>query len=243
MRFPRLARLKRREPGMPERELRDTWQLASLLLEYPDEELLERLPALRQVARSVAPAAGGPLLATLDALGDADLEELRRRYVETFDHTRRFCLYLSYFAHGDTRKRGVALVRFKHAFRDAGVELVAEELPDHISVVLEFGATVDREAAWKLLNEHRAGIEMLRLALAERDSTWHGAVAAVCATLPALEGEDHEAVARLVAEGPPREEVGLDTQPYALDPRLNPHPDDAPAGVSLGSTIPVGAPQ
>ncbi|WP_462417130.1 nitrate reductase molybdenum cofactor assembly chaperone [Kytococcus sp. Marseille-QA3725] len=239
----RLARLKRTEPTRDPRELRDTWQAASLLLEYPTPELLERLPMLRQVAGALDPQLGEPLLRTIDALQGQELEPLRIRYVETFDHTRRFCLYLSYFAHGDTRKRGVALVRFKQAFRDAGVELQAEELPDHLCVVLEFGATVDAEAAWKLLNEHRAGIEMLRLALDQVDSPWHGAVAALCATLPELGGDDREAVARLVAEGPPSEEVGLDTQPYAIDPRLNPHPQQDPERVVLGTDIPVGAPK
>jgi len=43
----------------------------------------------------------------------------------------------------------------------------------------------------------------------------------------------------LIAQGPPAEEVGLDLQPYALDPRLNPRPSDS---VDLGETIPVGAP-
>ena len=102
--------------------------------------------------------------------------QLQRDYVETFDVTRRCCLYLTYFAHGDTRKRGLALVQFKQAYREAGVELDAAELPDHLCVVLEFGATVDAETAWRLLNDHRAGIEMLRIALAETGSPWHDAL-------------------------------------------------------------------
>jgi nitrate reductase beta subunit len=48
----------------------------------------------------------------------------------------------------------------------AGVEWdEAGELPDHLCAVLQFGATLDADGAWKLLNDHRAGIEMLRLAL------------------------------------------------------------------------------
>jgi nitrate reductase delta subunit len=35
----------------------------------------------------------------------------------------------------------------------------------------------------------------------------------VCATLPPLGGDDREAVARLAAEGPPDEDVGLDAYP------------------------------
>ena len=46
---------------------------------------------------------------------------------------------------------------------------------------------------------------------------------------------------RLVAEGPPEEEVGL--EPYAIDPRLNPRPDPVDTTAMLGTTIPVGAPR
>ena len=35
----------------------------------------------------------------------------------TFDLRRRCCLHLTYYTHGDTRKRGLALVRFKQAYR------------------------------------------------------------------------------------------------------------------------------
>jgi len=54
-----------------------------------------------------------------------------------------------------------------------------------------------------------------------------------------LKGEDEEKMVALIAQGPPSEEVGLDLQPYAMDPRLNPRPSDS---VDLGNTIPVGAP-
>ncbi len=42
-----------------------------------------------------------------------------------------------------------------------------DELPDHLAVLLEFGATADPAAAWDLLLQHRAGVELLRLALAD----------------------------------------------------------------------------
>ena len=147
----------------------------------------------------------------------------QRDFVETFDHTRRGCLYLTYFTTGDTRKRGVALVRLKQAYRRAGVELTSGELPDHLAVVLEFGATADIEAAWRILNDYRASIEVLRISLQERNSPWADAVVAISRTLPELAGDDAEAIAKLIEQGPPSEDVGL--APYAVDPRLNPLPD------------------
>lgn len=206
--------------------MRATWQCASVLIGYPDDHLLGQLPVLAEVAAQLPPEAGEPLKRLIRDLASSDPQTVRRQYVATFDYTRRCAPYLTYFAYGDTRKRGVALVQFKQAYRRAGVELsdADAELPDHLSVVLEFGASVDLEAALKLVLDHRAGLEVLRLALIDSGSRWADAVTAVCACLPALDGEESAAVMRLVEQGPPNEDVGL--APYEIDPRLNPHPAD-----------------
>jgi nitrate reductase delta subunit len=84
-----------------------------------------------------------------------------------------------------------------------------DELPDHLGVLLEFGATADVAVARTLLLQHRAGLELLRLALEDAHSPWASVLQAVSATLPLLAGDDREAVAKLAAQGPPAEEVGL----------------------------------
>lgn len=234
-----LRRSRQPAPRLDARDLATSWQVLSLLLEYPTEELVGRRDVLGAAVAALPAPVREPVCRFLTVLGSAPLGQLQRDYVETFDVTRRCCLYLTYFAHGDTRKRGLALVQFKQAYRKAGVEFDAPELPDHLSVVLEFGAAYDTETAWRLLNDHRAGIEMLRIALAEKGSAWHDLLLALVATLPELKGEDEEKMVALIAQGPPSEEVGLDLQPYAMDPRLNPRPTDS---VDLGHTIPVGAP-
>ena len=53
----------------------------------------------------------------------------------------------------------------------------------------------------------------------------------------ALDGTDEEALAALIAQGPPSEQVGLELPGYALDPRLNPRPEP----IDLGTTIAVRA--
>ena len=234
-----LRRSRHPGPKLGTGQLATAWQVVSLLLEYPTEELLGRRPLLADAVSGLPAPVREPVSQFLTTLETAPLGQLQRDYVETFDVTRRCCLYLTYYAHGDTRKRGLALVQFKQAYRKAGVEFEAAELPDHLSVVLEFGASYDAETAWRLLNDHRAGIEMLRIALAEKGSPWHDLMLALGATLPELKGEDEDKMLALIAQGPPAEEVGLDLQPYALDPRLNPRPSDS---VDLGETIPVGAP-
>jgi len=217
---------RRRGPAsrtMPDRDVRTAWQAISLLLEYPTDTLVGRLPAIRGATQALPPAVAEPVSALVDHLVATELGEAQRSYVATFDTTRRCALHLTYYAFGDTRKRGVALVRFKQAYRRAGLEVTEDELPDHLCVLLEFGALGDLDLAWKMLNDHRAGVELLHLALTERRSPWLHAVEALRATLPELDGTQAEALARLLAEGPPHEDVGMDA--YALDPRLNPHPD------------------
>lgn len=228
-------RRHRRTPArLPAAVLADAWQVCSLLLAYPDDRLTGRLPLLREAAAGLPADVRGPLDGFLDHVtatlaAGSGLGALQRDYVDTFDVTRKCALHLTYFLHGDTRNRGVALVRFKQLYREHGVELAeggpdAGELPDHLSVVLEFGACVAPDAAWKLLNDHRVGIELLHRALARRDSPWVDVVRALRATLPALDGDDEAALARLIAEGPPSETVGLDdaalNAPYAHDPGL-----------------------
>ena len=233
-------RMAKASSGLPDEQLRVAWQAISLLLDYPDEEALARHDLVRGALASLPESVRMPLGSFLDHVASQPLEDVQRDYVETFDHTRKCCLYLTYFSYGDTRRRGVALVQFKQAYRRAGLELTADELPDHLGVVLEFGASTDREAAWKLLGDYRAGIEMLLLALQDRQSPWADVIVALRATLPKLDGEGLAAVQRLVEAGPPQEDVGL--QAYALDPRLNPHPEAEPHVTELGRTIPVGVP-
>ena len=221
-----------RTPPRPD-AVRPVWAAVSALLDYPTAELVSSLDALEALVPGHAHLA--PLIAHLR---DTELGTLQQDYVATFDHTRKCALYLTYAAYGDTRRRGVALVQFKQAYRAGGAEWAddAQELPDHLCAVLQFGATVDAESAWRLLEDHRAAVEMLRLALTgwrnddgTTGSPWRGALLALCETLPTLKGDEADAVRRLVEQGPPAEDVGLQT--YGTDPLISP------------ATIPVGAPR
>ncbi|QFU89644.1 nitrate reductase molybdenum cofactor assembly chaperone [Amycolatopsis sp. YIM 10] len=190
-------------------ELATAWQIQSLAMSYPDEQFADRLPLLRTATRTLPAPLAAPLTAFLDQAAVTPLIDLAADYVTTFDHRKRFSPYLTYFAYGDTRKRGMALLRFKHAYRAAGLELDDSELPDHLAVVLEFAATGDPVVGRRLLTEHRAGLELIRLGLRETGAPWAHVLESVSATLPPLGKREHDAVARLAAEGPPEEEVGL----------------------------------
>lgn len=220
---------RRGRPRLAEDQLRIAWQAISLLLEYPSEDLVARRVGIAEAIAGLPEAVREPLLRFVVHLGTTPLRTAQEDYVATFDADRRCCPYLTYFAHGDTRKRGMALVQVKQLYRRAGLEPVTDELPDHLALVLEFGATADAEGTWQLLTDHRPGLEMLRLALAERDSPWADVLAALSATLPPLDGDGSDeqvtaAVRRLIETGPPSEDVGLETAGYLIDPSLTPAP-------------------
>jgi nitrate reductase delta subunit len=217
----------RPRPSLSEQELAVIWQVSSLLLDYPDEELLARVSMVRAAARTLPARLRGSIETFLEVLERTRLQELQQDYVETFDNRRRCNLFLTYFAHGDTRKRGMALLRFKQTYLESGFELDDAELPDHLCVVLEYAATIDQARGRDLMLDHRAGLELLRLSLRDLASPWFSVVDAVCSTLPPLRGDERDAVRRLAAEGPPEEEVGL--APFAT-PEFSPQA----AAVTLG---------
>jgi nitrate reductase molybdenum cofactor assembly chaperone NarJ/NarW len=217
---------RRTRSALPPAQLTIVWQSVSLLLDYPDEALLASAELIRSASRGLPPGIGDTIRRFLDHLESTPLPELQADYVETFDSRRRCNLFLTYFAHGDTRKRGMALLRFKQTYLGAGFELDDGELPDHLCVVLEFAATVDRDLGKDLMLDHRAGLELLRLSLRDMGSPWASLVDAVTATLPPLRGDERDAVRRLAAEGPPEEEVGL--APFA-QPQFSP-------GAATGAT-------
>jgi nitrate reductase delta subunit len=202
-----------------------TWQSAALMLDYPDEALIARIPLLREAASELPRPIATTLEQMITELEGTPLRQLQQDYVETFDTRRRCNLFLTYFAHGDTRKRGMALLRFKQTYLGSGFVLDDAELPDHLCVVLEYAATIDQGLGRGLMLDHRAGLELLRLSLRDMASPWFAVIDAVCATLPPLRGEERDAVRRLAAEGPPEEKVGL--APFAT-PEFSPGAPTAP---------------
>src|SRR5262249_42033175 len=134
-------------------------------------------------------------------------------YVETFDLQRRASLHLTYWTHGDTRRRGAALLALKRRYAAAGLPLAPGELPDYLPVMLEVAALAPPGLGGRLLAEHGTGLELLRLTLRDRGSPYLDLLDAVCSALPSPAVEELAAVRRLAADGPPAEQVGL--QPFA----------------------------
>lgn len=189
-----------------------TAKLASVLLQYPTAALFDGLDELETFAATTGPkparVAFGRFLGWLNTTA---ADEVARHYVETFDLRRRCALYLTYYRYGDTRKRGMAMVIIKTAYRDAGFVPSEDELPDYLPMVLDFAALCPR--GQRLLSSHRPDLELLRRGLVKAESPYADVVAAVTASLPKLGKYELGQVKAAWQSGPPQEEVGL--EPFA----------------------------
>ncbi|MGX1541995.1 nitrate reductase molybdenum cofactor assembly chaperone [Streptomyces adustus] len=186
-------------------------RLVSLLLQYPDAELISARTELATVVGALpATPTAGHLARFTDSFAAQDAEALERHYVEMFDLRRRSSLHLTYYLHGDTRRRGMALLTLNQRYRAAGWDIDGGELPDHLPVVLEFAALAGPGSGEAPLRQHRRGLELIHRALTDADSPYRHVLAALLSLLPPATEADRAAVARLAAEGPPNEEVGLD---------------------------------
>jgi len=204
---------------MRDRDAATVLQAASVCLQYPDAAVLALLPTVRRAVDELPPGrAPEQLTAFLDTADATSPGRAAQHYVDVFDTRRRCCLYLTWWSDGETRRRGAALAVLKARYRAAGAEFHSTELPDFLPAVLEFAATTDRTGGLALLQEHRAALELLRLALVEAATPYAAPVEAVCALLPGPSPTDVAAAKALARSGPPREQVGLDLAPFGTRP-------------------------
>ncbi|MET9605685.1 nitrate reductase molybdenum cofactor assembly chaperone [Streptomyces sp. NPDC006512] len=210
--------------------------VAGCALQYPGDRFHDELPRLRAALAGAPDGPAGLLGAFLDGAEELGPVELCARYSDTFDTRNRRCLYLTWWTDGDTRRRGLSLVRLKRIYRDFGLEYAGEELPDFLPVALEFAA-LREEAGTELLQEHRAGLELLRLALAESGSPYARVLEAVCATLPGPSPRSRAEAKALARNGPPQELVGAGSALEPFGPGIDPPQDlpaDFPAALTAG---------
>lgn len=185
---------------------------ASVLLSYPDDTFAEDLDALtRAIAALPSGAPRTKLSRTRDWLAGLSSLERASCYVDTFDLRRRRSLHLTWYRHGDTRERGMALAALVSTYREAGARITPGELPDFLPALLELAALDPLGAA--VLAEHRPALESLSEELTESNSPYADVITAVTDILGTPSRGDRVALRRYRAQGPPSERVGL--EPFA----------------------------
>lgn len=192
------------------------FELTSVLLTYPDAALIGARKELTSAVGDVTHDEVREHLTTfLDWFLSTDSLQVETHYVRTFDLRRRSGLYLTYYLHGDTRNRGIALLTLKQRYRAHGLRLTPGELPDLLPVVLEFAAVAGPGDGEAPLRQHRRGLELLRSTLDESGSPYRHLLEALVAALPPLTEADRATIRALAEDGPPVESVGL--APYGTD--------------------------
>ena len=200
----------RRRPGA----CAATYKLCSLLLSYPDDELLDAGPELSGAVGELPLSTGRAALERFCGWwGAEDPLALQQHYVETFDLDKRCGLYLTFYGDGERRERGQSLLRLKRMYRAAGLPLEGTELPDYLPVMLEFAATAPSGRGQVVLREHRAALELVRVSLRDRGTPYADVIDAVSHTLGEISAADRARAVKLAASGPPQERVGL--EPFA----------------------------
>jgi nitrate reductase delta subunit len=204
------------------------FKLLSLLLQYPNERLIEARGEIAAAASSLPEGEQKDgILRFLDHFLGASPGALEREYVATFDFNKRASLHLSFFEYGDRRQRGMAMIDLKRRYAAAGLPLADGELPDYLPAALEF-TSLEPELGLTLLDELRTALELIRVVLHEDSSPYAHLLDAVCCALPALTAEQRSEIGKRAGEGPPTELVGL--EPFGAEPFAPPEVMPAPAG-------------
>ena len=157
--------------------------LLSLLLQYPTLELTGAMDDLRQrlAADPAMPADTIQRLAPLlDRLTTQDIYAPQETYGELFDRGRALSLHLFEHVHGESRDRGQAMVDLRERYVAAGLDPVANELPDYLPLFLDYCSTLPEEAAREALAEPGIVLVALAARLADRESDYAPVFAVLC---------------------------------------------------------------
>lgn len=218
---------------------------ASRLLQYPDQDLLDRLDTFDLLASRLPGRARKPLLDFIRYLRGTQLLELQASYVETFDLRKRNCLDLTFPRAGDTRRRGMALWDFADLYRRHGYTQTTGDLPDYLPAVLELAALAapeDREP-FETLVRYRPEIVLLRTSLQADSSPYANVLRALEFALPRPGAAVLELARRLAEEGPPGERVGVAPDIVWLGANADAsQTGQMPPGATSGSGVPVDEP-
>lgn len=153
------------------------YKILSTLLEYPEQELLDNLPEIRQLvdeSTDIDATEKVTLSKFLDYFVSKSLIEIQADYVKTFDLTPEHSLHLTHHLFGDEsdRDRGPALIDLGEMFKDYGVKTVTNELPDYLPLILEFASYLDGNEATVFLSDVNKVLSLLTANLTKAESPY-----------------------------------------------------------------------
>lgn len=128
------------------------YAVLSALLQYPEPELVMHLPALAGLM-AATPSLHAPLMPLFAFLASTPLIDLQQQYVSTFDRNPSHSLHLFEHIHGESRDRGQAMVDLMEEYKQHGLEMTGDDLPDYVPLFLEFLDQQSEQEAARLLGD------------------------------------------------------------------------------------------
>ena len=143
------------------------------LLHYPDEEIRAHAHELASVlaARPEFPEADrAELERFVHRLQTADLLHQQAGWIETFDRSKKVSPYLFEHVYGESRARGPAMVELRMAYREKGLEMAGNDLPDYLPLFLEFCSQLPDAEACAWLDDIGHIVQQVHVRLHQRGS-------------------------------------------------------------------------
>jgi nitrate reductase delta subunit len=152
------------------------FKVLSRLLDYPDQELYDKLPELHAMisGEDSLPAETRLLLGHfMHWAQHRTLTQWQVNYVQTFDLTQDHSLHLTHHTFGDDRGRGPALIELDEHFKSYGYEVnERRELPDYLPLILEYVSTLDDTQARWFLGQMKRVLQLLAENLDKAESPY-----------------------------------------------------------------------
>lgn len=151
------------------------YKAASLLLEYPSQDLVRHLDVLDEQMAISGDISHKELLTIrqlLTHMKSIPLTDFQAEYVKTFDLTPEHSLHLTHHLFGDDKNRGPALIDLTEMYREYGLTLATNELPDYLPLVLEFASQLEDTEARMFLGDAAKVTNVLAANLEKAESAY-----------------------------------------------------------------------
>ncbi len=159
----------------------DIFKVLSILLQFPDKELLEHVPQLQNAAKTLCEATAQSVCDDfLVYLRSTPVLRLQETYTATFDFSPPTSLNLSYHKCGNSQERGHALVKLNEIYNSSGLEICGSYLPDYLPLMLEFRYQYPIAGKNQVLRPYLSEIEVLTERLEAQHSPYAPLLGLIC---------------------------------------------------------------
>ena len=149
------------------------FKVISALMDYPQEGVAQHQDELKNIILAeptLSEECKGAMTDFLQSQCALHILDWQSDYDALFERGRNLSLLLFEHVHGESRDRGQAMVDLIDQYKEAGLALDKNELPDYIPLFLEFLSTQDQAGAKAWLMDISHILAVLATRLEERDS-------------------------------------------------------------------------